>query len=110
MAKKELQNKFAIALKNDSTFLSELEKGNIHMPGKIEEYKELLSTSSMKINSTKALHKFIRKTGLSKSECSIYWEGLLLDGYTLTIVEYSKGDVAILCDGNNIRFLANTKK
>ena len=110
MAKKDLKNKFVIALKDIDGFLTDLENGNIHMPGNIEEYKELLSTPLLKINSTKELGKFIRKAGPSKGECVLYWEGLLMDGYTLMTVEYNKGDASLLCDNKNIRFLTNARK
>jgi len=110
MAKKELRNKFVIAVKDIDGFLTGLESGKIRMPGNIESYKELLSAPLLKINSIKNLGKFIRKAGLSKSECALYWEGLLLDGYTLMIVEYNKGDAALLCDNKNIRFLTNARK
>ncbi|HHW49379.1 MAG TPA: hypothetical protein GXX14_12300 [Clostridiaceae bacterium] len=110
MAKKELQNNFVIALKDVDGFFADLESGNIHMSGSIEEYKELLSAPLLKINSTKELGKFIRKAGLKKSECFLYWEGLLLDGYTLMIVEYNKGDAALLCDNKNLRYLTTTRK
>jgi len=110
MAKKELQNRFVIALKDIDGFFAGLESGSIRMPGSIEEYKEILSAPLYKISSTKELGKFIRKAGLKKSECFLYWEGLLLDGYTLMIVEYNKGDIALLCDNKNIKFLITARK
>jgi len=50
--------------------------------------------------------KFIKKVGLSRNECGLYWETLLLDGFALFAAESVKGEAQVieLCDGKNIKF------
>lgn len=110
MPKKEPTNKYVIAVGNMETFLNDLESGNIRMPGKADTYKEIFASAYMKLNNLKELGKFIRKIGLSKKECKLYWESLVEDKYTLMAVEYNKGDISLLCDGKNVKFLAEAKK
>jgi hypothetical protein len=112
MAKKKVLNKYVIAVKGIDGLLNGLEKGNIRLPGKVEDYKKLFASSTAKQSEIKGLGKFIKKLGLVKKDCILYWEGLITDGYTLTDVICEGGDNALrpLCDGENIKYLTDAKK
>ena len=112
MAKRLPNNKFILAAKDLNGTLSELEKGLLHMPGKTEDYKSLFNSVSFTLNDIKGLGGFIRKVGLNKSECKMYWESLIMDGFTLYVIESGMSDFQIseLCDGKKIRFLTAARK
>lgn len=112
MAKRLPNNKFVLAARDLNGTLSELEKGLLHMPGKTEDYKSLFNSVYLTLNDTKGLGRFIKKAGLNKSECKMYWESLIMDGFTLYGIESGMTDsqVVELCDGQNIKFLTTAKK
>ena len=66
----------------------------------------------LRLDNLKDLGKFIKKVGLIRNECSLYWETLLLDGFTLFAVESANRELQVtnLCDGKNIKFLAIARK
>lgn len=112
MAKKLPDNKFVLAAKDMNGFLSDVEKGLLHVPGKAEDYKALFNSVYLRLDNIKGLGKFIKKVGLSRNECSLYWETLLLDGFTLFAIESVRRDAQVneLCDGKNIKFLTPARK
>ncbi len=112
MAKKLPAAKFVLAAKDINGFLSDYGKGLFHMPGKAEDYAVLFDSIYLRLDKMKGLDKFIKKVGLNRKECGLYWETLLLDKYTLFAVESSNGDTQVieLCDGKNIKFLATARK
>jgi hypothetical protein len=112
MAKKLPDNKFVLAAKDMNGFLSNQENGLLHMPGKAEDYKALFNSMYLRLDNIKDLGKFIKKVGLVRAECGMYWESLMLDGFTLFAIESAIGDahVSELCDGKNIKFLTTAKK
>lgn len=112
MAKKLPNNKFVLAAKDMNGFLSNLEKGLLRMPGKAEDYKVLFSSIYLRLDNIKDLGKFIKKIGLNRDECGMYWEALIQDGFTLFATESVRGDSQVneLCDGKNIKFLTTARK
>jgi hypothetical protein len=112
MAKKLPDKKFVLAAKDMNGFLSDLGKGLFHMPGKAEDYNTLFDSVTLRLDNIKDLGKFIKKVGLSRNECGLYWETLLLDKFTLFAVESVIGEAKVfeLCDGKNIKFLATARK
>lgn len=112
MAKKLPDKKFVLAARDMNGFLSDLEKGLFHMPGKVEDYKVLFDSIYLRLDNMKDLGKFIKKVGLNRKECGLYWETLLLDKFTLFAVESVRGESQVieLCDGKNIKFLALARK
>lgn len=111
MAKKVLNNTYVLAARNLDGVLSELGKGLLRMPGKAEDYRALFSSASLSLKDMKGLGRFIKKMGLSKGECGMYWEALVTDGFTLYAIESGMRDtqLAELCDGKNIKFLATAR-
>lgn len=109
---KGLLNKFVLAARNLNGILSELEKGLLHMPGKAEDYKALFNSANLNLNNIKGLGRFIKKVGLDKNECGMYWEALVMDGFTLYVIESDMRDTQVieLCDGKNIKFLTTARK
>jgi len=112
MAKKLPDNKFVLAARDINGFLSDLEKGLFHMPGKAEDYKALLNSTYLRLDNINGLGKFIKKVGLIRNECGMYWESLIQDGFTLFAIEsvMREAQVIELCDGKNIKFLMIAKK
>ena len=112
MVKRLSETKFVLAARDMNGFLSDLEKGLFHMPGKVEDYKALFDSVYLRLDNIKDLGKFIKKVGLNRKECGLYWETLLLDGFTLFAVESVGGEAQVneLCDNKNIRLLAIAKK
>ena len=112
MAKKPCENKYVLAAKDMNGFLSDLEEGLFHMPGMPEDYIALFRCVTLLLDNLKGLGKFIKKVGLSRNECGLYWESLLLDGFTLFATGPVKTEAQVieLCDGKNIKFLATARK
>lgn len=112
MAKKLPDKKFVLAVKDMNGFISDLEKGLFHMPGKAEDYSALFNSAYLRLDNIKGLGKFIKKIGLFRNECGLYWESLLLDGFTLFALASARAEAQVieLCDGKNIKFLATARK
>ena len=72
MAKKLPDNKFVLAARDMNGFLSDLEKGLLHMQGKAEDYKALFNSAYLRLDNIKDLGKFIKKVGLIRNECGMY--------------------------------------
>lgn len=106
MAKNE--ERHILAVKDYESLLKDIDEGSVYLPGEdMEEYKGLLKDPLFIAEELKELKKFIRKTKAAKKEVIHHWEGLMLDGYTLLCVEYTRGDKVLrsLCDGEKIKLV-----
>ncbi len=106
MAKNE--ERHILAVKDYESLLKDIEEGSVYLPGEdMEEYKTILMNPILMAGDLKEMKKFIRKTKAAKKEVMHHWEGLILDGFTLLCVEYTKGDKVLrsLCDGDKIKLV-----
>lgn len=109
MAKKGNENTHVLAVKNYEDLMKEVEESLDCLPGKDkdkETIKKLLSSPEFMVNQLKGLKKFIKKVKASKKDVIHYWEGLIVDGYTLISVEYENDtELRLMCDGEKIKYI-----
>ena len=105
--KKSEENRFIIAVKDYSNTENLIKEGTISLPYSKDTYLKLLESQSSKADTLKELKKFIKESGKEKKEVIHFWEGLVVDGYTLINVEYlvSKPSLNQLCNNNTIKFV-----
>lgn len=106
MAKKN-ENQHVLAVKDYQELMKELKEGETRLPGNNKElFKQLLSSPVAMVSELKGLRKFIKKVKASKKDVGHYWEGLLVDGYTLISVEHENDrELRLMCDGGKIKFV-----
>jgi hypothetical protein len=105
--KKATANRYIIAVKNYNETVEKLKKGMISMPYEREIYLTMLETQSSKVDSLKEVRKFARINGKSMKEVGHYWEGLIVDGYTLVNVEYVEKIPSLdhVCNNETMKFV-----
>lgn len=107
--KESRENRFIIAVKNYNETIKKLKEGSISLSPDNTTYLKLLESQNAKTDNLKDLKKFIRMNKKSSKEVSHYWEGLIVDGYTLMNVEYSETTPSInrLCSNEIFKFICN---
>lgn len=105
---KEEEKRFIVAVKNYKETMKLLKEGALSFPYDRAIYLKLMETQSIKVDNLKDLGKFIKANKKIKKEVGHYWEGLIVDGYTLVNVEYLDKTPAIdhLCSNDTIKFVS----
>ncbi|MEN6312691.1 MAG: hypothetical protein ABFD25_00430 [Clostridiaceae bacterium] len=105
--KKSGGNRFIIAVKNYNETIHKLKEGAISLSADKTVYLKLLESQNVKVDNLNDLRKFIRTNKKAPKDVSHYWEGLIIDGYTLMNVEYSETRPSIdqLCRNEIIKFI-----
>lgn len=105
--KKEFKNRYIIAIKDYEATVEKIKNGEISLSYPREIYLKMIDSQSSRINDLKQIRKFARENGKRMGEVSHYWEGLIVDGYTLLNVEYTDLVPSIdhVCNNNTIKFI-----
>jgi hypothetical protein len=100
-------NRYIIAVKNYNETLDKLKKGVISLPYEKDVYLKMLESQNSKVDSLKEVGKFARMNKKSLKEVGHYWEGLIVDGYTLVNVEYLEKIPALdhVCNNETIKYV-----
>ena len=101
------ENRCIIAVKKYDETMKSLKDGTISLPYNKATYSKLLDSQTIKVDNLKELKKFIRANSKTANEVSHYWEGLIVQGYTLVNVEYLDKTPPIdhLCGNDTIKFV-----
>ena len=92
---KKQENQFVIAVKDFAETQKGLETETLSVPFEKSLYRDLIATAANKAGNLKELGKFIKLQKKSKGDVFHYWEGLIVQGYTLMDVHYDKKTPAI---------------
>lgn len=105
--KKTAPNRYIVAVKNYNETVGKIKDGTLSLPYEREIYLALLESQSSKADNLKEVRKFARINGKSYKEVSHYWEGLIVDGYTLINVEYAEKIPALdhVCRNEYFKFV-----
>lgn len=104
---KRKENQYVIAIKDLTDTEKALKAETISLPFEKSIYRDLIATSSEKVDSLKGLNKFIKLQNKVKGEVKHYWEGLITEGYTLMDVHYEGKTPSIerLCDTSKFKLV-----
>ncbi len=104
---KKKENQFIIAVKDLADTKKALAEGTIKLPYDKSIYLDLIATCSNSVDNLKELRKFIRAQKKTKNEVAHYWEGLILDGFTLMEVHYESRNPTMegLCNTPEIKLV-----
>lgn len=104
---KKQENQYVIAIQDFAGMQKGLEAGTISLPFEKSLYRDLIASSSEKVDNIKGLNKFVKSQNKSKGEVKYYWEGLIAQGYTLMDVTYDKKNPSIerLCDNGKFKLI-----
>ena len=104
---KKQENQFIIAVKDFAETRKSLEAETLSVPFDKSIYRDLIATAANEVDNLKELGKFIKLQNKNKGEVKHYWEGLIVQGYTLMDVHYDKKTPAIerLCDTGKFKFV-----
>ena len=107
--KKEAENRYIIAVKNYNNTLLKLKEGKLSLSADKSIYLKLLESQNSKAEELKELGKFAKAGNKSLKEVRYYWEGLIIDGYTLLNVEYKEKIPSIdhLCNNGIIKYVCS---
>lgn len=105
--KKSGDSRYIIAVKDYEKTVGLLKEGKISLPYDKAIYLKMLDSQSMKVDNLKDMKKFIKANGKSKKEVGHYWEGLIVDGYTLVNVEYLEKIPAMdhVCNNDTFKYV-----
>jgi len=105
---KKIENQYVIAIKD----FTDIEKAltadtTISLPFEKSIYRDLFASSIKKADNMKDLKKFIKVQNKAKGEVKHYWEGLIMEGYTLMDVIYDKKNPSMerLCSTEKIKLI-----
>ncbi len=102
-----LENRCIIAVKDYAETLQKLKEGKISLPYNRNIYLKMIESQSDKVDDLKGIRKFAKANNKKMSEVGHYWEGLVVDGYTLLNIEYADRIPAIdhVCANDTIKFV-----
>lgn len=105
--KKDVGSRYVIAVKDYDKTMEKLKAGELSLPYDKAIYLKMLDSQSMKADSLKELKKFAKATGKSKKEVGHYWEGLIVDGYSLVNIEHIDKVPSIdhLCNNDIFKYI-----
>jgi|SRR5690606_2036813 hypothetical protein len=105
--KKNLKDRYIIAVKDYETTVEKLRNGQLSLPYTREIYLKMIETQSSRADDLKEMKKFAKESGKRVSEVKHYWEGLIVDGYTLLNVEYTDAIPSIdhVCNNRSFKFI-----
>lgn len=104
---KKQENQYIIAIKDLANTQKDLEAGTISLPFEKSIYRDLIATSTKKVDNQKELNKFIKSENKNKGDVKHYWESLITEGYTLMEVHYDNKNPVIekLCDTGKFKLI-----
>jgi len=105
--KSSQENRYIIAIKNYDETVGLLREGKLSLGYDKSIYIKMIDSQTSRVDNLKDMKKFIRESGKSAKEVAHYWEGLIVDGYTLINVEYLDRIPAIdhVCGNKSIKFV-----
>lgn len=105
--KKIEDDRFIIALKDYSNTTKSIKEGTISLPFNINIYQKLLEDQESTVDNLKELKKFIKLNQKIEKEVKHFWEGLIVQGYTLVNVKYAEKTPSIqqLCSKDVIKYV-----
>jgi len=86
--KKAEENRYIIAVKDYASTIKSIKEGAISLPFDSAIYSKLLEDQSSKVDNLKELKKFIKANHKIEKDVTHFWEGLIVQGYTLINVQY----------------------
>ena len=101
------EKRFIIAIKNYNETTKSIKAGTLSLPHSNAIYVKLLDSENAKVDNLKELKKFIKLNHKIEKEVKHFWEGLIVEGYTLIKVQYVEKTPSIehICNDNTIRFV-----
>lgn len=101
------ENRYIIAVKNYDETVKLLKEGKLSLQYDKAIYIKMIDSQTARVDNLKDLRKFVKANGKAAKEVGHYWEGLIVDGYTLVNVEYLDKIPAIdhVCGNNTIKFV-----
>lgn len=105
--KKMEENRFIIAVKDYNNTLKSVKEGTISLPHSNALYQKLFEDQGAKVDNLNDLKKFIKLNQKIDKEVKHFWEGLIVQGYTLVNVKYVGKAPAIeqLCSKEVIKYV-----
>jgi hypothetical protein len=99
--------RYIIAVKDYEATVGKLKNGTITLPYPRETYLKMIESQTSRTGSLKEIRKFAKQNGKRMSEVSHYWEGLIVDGYTLVNVEYTEDIPAVdhVCNNPTVKLV-----
>lgn len=107
--KKIVENRFIIAIKDYSNTIKSIKEGTISLPFNIAIYQKLFEDLGPTVDNLKELKKFIKLNQKIEKEVKHFWEGLIVQGYTLINIKYAERTPSIeqLCSKDAIKYVCS---
>lgn len=101
------QNRYIIAVKDYDETVKLLKEGKLSLQYDKSIYVKMIDSQTSRVDNLKELKKFVRANGKAAKEVGHYWEGLIVEGYTLVNVEYLERIPAIdhVCGSKLIKYV-----
>ncbi len=101
------QNRYIIAVKNYDETVKLLKEGKLSLQYDKSVYIKMIDSQASRVDNLNEFKNFAKANGKSAKEVKHYWEGLIVDGYTLVNVEYLEKIPAIdhVCGNNLIKYV-----
>lgn len=105
--KVEQLNRYIIAVKNYDETVKLLKEGKLSLQYDKSIYIKMIDSQTSKVDNLKELKKFMKVNGKIAKDVGHFWEGLIVDGYTLINVEYLERIPAIdhICNNTSIKYV-----
>ncbi len=100
-------NRYIIAVKNYDETVKLLKEGKLSLQYDKSIYIKMIDSQTSKVDSLKEVKKFMKVNGKKARDVGHFWEGLIVDGYSLINVEYLEKIPAIdhVCHSNLIKYV-----
>lgn len=107
--KTEQLNRYIIAIKSYDETVKLLKEGKLSLQYDKSVYINMIDSQTSKVDNLKELRRFMKVNGKTAKDVGHFWEGLIVDGYTLINVEYLKKIPAIdhVCNNTSIKYVSN---
>ncbi len=101
------ENRYIIAVKDYDETVGLLKEGKLSLQYDKSIYVKMIDSQTSRVDNLKELKKFVRANGKAAKEVGHYWEGLIVEGYTLVNVEYLEKIPAIdhVCGNKTIKYV-----
>lgn len=105
--KKMDEKRFIIAVKDYNNTVKLIKEGTISLPYDNAIYLKMLEGQDSRVDNLKELKKFIKANNKIGNEVGHFWEGLLVQGYTLVNVQYLDKTPSLeqLCSKEAIKYV-----
>lgn len=105
--KVEQLNRYIIAVKNYDETVKLLKEGKLSLQYDKSIYIKMIDSQTSKVDNLKELRRFMKVNGKTAKDVGHFWEGLIVDGYTLINVEYLERIPAIdhICNNTSIKYV-----